>query len=167
MGRLPFDRSRIAQLPACQEALGTTDCSVKILTANDAAHFSSHHEALGQALECSSDHVGCSAYIFYGDVLSLAGEGDAAEYQLLGDALAHEIGHLLLGPNSHTPTGIMPGKWNEQDLQTIARAYLVFTPAQSKRIRDELLTRAQAPLPTASIQRTRSPGGPSSFITVS
>ena len=33
--------------------------------------------------------------------------------------LAHEIGHLLLGP-AHSLNGIMSGKWNSQDLLRIA-----------------------------------------------
>lgn len=31
---------------------------------------------------------------------------------ILGRVTAHEIGHLLLGTNSHTPTGLMRAAWN-------------------------------------------------------
>jgi hypothetical protein len=85
--------------------------------------------------------MGCSAYVFYRDVLTLAREGDAAEYRLLGHALAHEIGHLLLGPNSHSATGVMRGQWNHDDLKTMARAYLFFTDQQSQQIRKEASAR--------------------------
>ncbi|HXJ97009.1 MAG TPA: hypothetical protein VMT20_29570 [Terriglobia bacterium] len=126
---------------ACQSPMGPADFAIKILTAREADQFSSYHEAMGQALECARNEVGCSAYIFYRDVLELARDGDAAEYQLLGHAIAHEIGHLLLGPNSHSAAGLMRRKWNDRDLETIARGYLFFTDAQSKHIRSQVSAR--------------------------
>ena len=36
---------------------------------------------------------------------------------ILGHAAAHEIGHLLLGSNSHSPFGLMRARWSGQDLQ--------------------------------------------------
>ncbi len=36
---------------------------------------------------------------------------------ILGHAAAHEIGHLLLGSNSHSPQGLMRARWSRQDLQ--------------------------------------------------
>jgi hypothetical protein len=93
-----------------------------------------HRDALGEALDCPGDHSGCSAYIFYRDVQELAREWDASESEILGHALAHEIGHLLLGANSHSSEGIMRANWGKQELNTIARAHLFFTDEQSKRI---------------------------------
>jgi len=137
----PLTRGEFESYPACQTLPGTTDFIIKILTAEAANRFCTHREALGQALECARGQAGCSAYVFYRDVVKLAREGDAAEDQLLGHVLAHEIGHLLLGPNSHTPDGIMRAHWTERDLQTIARTYLVFSEQQSRRIREEVLER--------------------------
>jgi hypothetical protein len=138
----PLVEADLDDYPACPQTLGRTDFSLRVITAKDADLVSSHHEALGQALECAAGEVGCSAYVFYRDVLALARQGDAAEYQLLGHALAHEIGHLLLGPNSHSAAGIMRGKWNERDLQAIARAYLFFTDAQSEQLREDVAARS-------------------------
>jgi hypothetical protein len=97
-----------------------------------------HRDALGEALECLGDHSGCSAYIFYRDVQELARNWDASESQLLGHTLAHEIGHLLLGSNSHSSEGVMRANWRQQELSTIAKAYLFFTDEQSKRLCDEV-----------------------------
>jgi hypothetical protein len=137
----PLSPADSANYPTCLEPVGTTDFAVKVLAARETERFSSHHDALGQALECSRKQAGCAAYVFYRDVLQLAREGDAAEYQLLGHALAHEVGHLLLGPNSHSPTGIMRANWSRPDVQMMARAYLFFTEEQSRRLRDEVLAR--------------------------
>ena len=34
---------------------------------------------------------------------------------VLGPVLAHELGHLLLGPNSHSEKGIMRLRWQPED----------------------------------------------------
>ncbi len=128
--------------PGCQGLLGTTDFAVKILAADEAERFPSHHEALGRAMPCLGDQAGCSAYIFYRNVLEVAADGVADKSQVLGHAVVHEIGHLLLGPNSHTASGIMRGRWNKQDLETIAKGHLAFSDQQSEHIREEIRERS-------------------------
>ena len=59
---------------------------------------------------------------------------------ILGRVTAHEIGHLLLGTNSHAPTGLMQASWN------LRRPHLdewQFTRADAEKIRRRLLTRSQ------------------------
>jgi hypothetical protein len=137
----PLTAAELESYPACQKPMGTGDFAVKILTVRDADRFSTHQEVLGRALECPREQIGCSAYVFYHHVLELARDGDTAESQLLGHVLAHEIGHLLLGPNSHTAIRIMRAEWNRQDLQAIAKAYLFFTDQQARRIREVVSVR--------------------------
>jgi len=79
----------------------------------------------------------------------LASLGIAEEYQVLGTAMAHEIGHLFLGANSHSPVGIMRAGRKEQDLLEASQARLSFTPDQSRRIRTEVRQR-QERQPTTS-----------------
>jgi hypothetical protein len=57
--------------------------------------------------------------------------------------MAHEIGHLLLGANSHSRTGIMRAFWSGDDLTLAARAYLLFTPGQSRQMKTRLAEREQ------------------------
>jgi hypothetical protein len=137
----PLTPREIENYPGCQEPMGTADFAVKILNAGEADRLSTHQEVWGQALECPRDAIGCSAYVFPREVQELAKYGDATKSQLLGHALAHEVGHLLLGPNSHTATGVMRPQWHHQDLQTIARAHLFFTDQQARRVRDEVSAR--------------------------
>ncbi len=63
----------------------------------------------------------------------------------LGDAMAHEIGHLLLGSNSHSPVGIMRGRWLREDILRIAMGQLHFTDEQSIALRAEVLRRNSSP----------------------
>jgi len=140
----PLTKAEFASHPACQATMGPAEFAIKILTARRADGFSSQHEALGQALECRQNQVGCGAYIFYRGVLELARDEGVAEYQLLGHALAHEIGHLLLGPDSHSSDGVMRANWAGRDLQTIARARLAFSSGQSEAMREVIRERNAA-----------------------
>jgi len=67
----------------------------------------------------------------------------AEEYQVLGAAIAHEIGHLFLGPNSHSPVGIMRAGWDEGDLKRASQDNLTFTADQAKHIRTEVRHRQE------------------------
>jgi len=130
----PWRAGDSAAYPACPNTMGSAEFTIKILTAAEAQRIAMHRDDLGEALECFGDHSGCAAYIFYRDVQELAKGGDVSEYQLLGHALAHEIGHLLLGARSHSANGIMRAHWRQPELYTIARAHLFFTDEQSKRM---------------------------------
>jgi hypothetical protein len=76
-------------------------------------------------------------------VEKLASLGIAEEYQVLGGAIAHEIGHLFLGPNSHSPVGIMRAGWKEQDLLEASQARLTFTTDQARLFRTEVQQRQE------------------------
>src|SRR5260370_29330985 len=49
--------------------------------------------------------------------------------QILGCAIAHELGHLFLGP-AHTPGGVMQAEWREHELMLMSRRHLKFTSSQ-------------------------------------
>jgi len=74
---------------------------------------------------------------FDGDILAAASEG-----QILGEMIAHEIGHVLLDMPGHSETGIMRGPWNLKDLQDVAYGSLFFTSQQERMIRAEVIRRA-------------------------
>jgi hypothetical protein len=65
----------------------------------------------------------------------------ASTAQILGHAIAHEIGHLLLNLKSHSDTGIMRGHWGLKDLQDARCGYLLFTPQQAQAMRAEVRRR--------------------------
>jgi hypothetical protein len=61
---------------------------------------------------------------------------------LLGAMMAHEIGHLLMGVNSHSREGIMSIPWDARKLQQINLGDLGFTPEQAATLKAEALHRA-------------------------
>jgi hypothetical protein len=89
--------------------------------------------------------VGYFAYIFYDRVQELA-ERQRLGHALLANVMAHEIGHLLLGSNSHSLSGIMSAHWTYDQLRNISEGTMWFIPAQSRmmreRLRDHLLLNA-------------------------
>lgn len=56
----------------------------------------------------------------------------------LGRALAHEIGHYLLGPTAHTPNGLMRAEWSPNDLYGEHRPYFRLTAVQRAAIASKL-----------------------------
>jgi len=60
---------------------------------------------------------------------------------VLGHAVAHEIGHLLLPSGAHAPWGIMQAKLSKEEWQRAAKGSLIFTPEQAEQIRSGFQTR--------------------------
>ena len=74
------------------------------------------------------------AYVFYHRVKSLTGANGVRLAPVLGAAMAHEIGHLLLD-SAHSETGLMRVDWTKEDLQRIQWSELFFTAEQGALIR--------------------------------
>jgi hypothetical protein len=62
--------------------------------------------------------------------------------QVLGHAMAHEIGHILLGTNSHSDAGLMQQNWNARALNDASKGCLNFSREEVKRIQDGVVLRA-------------------------
>ena len=74
----------------------------------------------------SADGSGCYSEVFVEPVEELQKkEFLISTVSLLGQAMAHEIGHLLLGANAHSPRGIMRALWQRGDLVLAAQHYLM------------------------------------------
>jgi hypothetical protein len=61
--------------------------------------------------------------------------------KLLGNAMAHEIGHVLLESTEHSSAGIMKARWGKADIQTMAARFLEFTEDQAVVLRVNALRR--------------------------
>jgi hypothetical protein len=88
----------------------------------------------------SADGTGCYADLFYDRAVRLHETTTASLPTLLGHAIAHELGHLLLGTNSHSPTGIMRARWQPADLADASQGRLLFSTLQSQEMRNKLTT---------------------------
>jgi hypothetical protein len=56
----------------------------------------------------------------------------------LGAAIAHEIGHLILGANAHYPEGVMRAEWGREQFESIKVGGLNFAREQAKALHTEV-----------------------------
>jgi len=82
--------------------------------------------------------------IFYHRVEAIAKKAGLSRAVILGHILAHEIGHLLLGRDSHSPSGIMHVPWLTEELRLATQGSLLFTLRQAKRMRANAAERIRA-----------------------
>jgi hypothetical protein len=82
-----------------------------------------------------------TAYVFYDRVVDLASQRGHPPRGLLGHALAHEIGHVLLGTPEHSHHGLMRKEWSVEDLRRANQSFLPFTPEIAARLREERRSR--------------------------
>jgi hypothetical protein len=121
----------------CQPLLDHTYVVMRILPRNLSAHLRYHQDTFGIS-EVHSDRIGSLSYVFYDRVEEQTQNLDLRAV-LVGHLMAHELGHLLLGPTSHSRTGIMCAVWRPEDLRNAAQGVLLFTPEQSKLLRAKLI----------------------------
>jgi hypothetical protein len=79
--------------------------------------------------------VGKYADVFWQRAEDLHATSNLDLGDILGSVMAHEIGHLLLGSNSHAISGIMRAHWQSNELRQIAMGTLAFLPQQAQLIR--------------------------------
>jgi hypothetical protein len=83
------------------------------------------------------------ATVYYGSVLGFA-RYDQTELEapmVLGCAIAHEIGHLLLGPNRHSVSGVMRAHWEREDIRLALMGSMLFTSEQARLMQAEMQRR--------------------------
>jgi hypothetical protein len=67
---------------------------------------------------------------------------------ILGDVMAHELGHLLLGSNAHSRDGIMQPHWNAEQLHRVALGQMRFTKEQAAKLQNRIASfQKQSPTP--------------------
>ena len=81
---------------------------------------------------------GCYADIYHGNFALLGSGASLSDAEILGHVIAHEVGHLLLGPNSHSAVGVMRARWDREELEQASRGSLRFTPTQAAMMRERL-----------------------------
>ena len=114
------------------------------------------NRALGYSLIPRNGERATMAYVCYARVRTVLSMFRAEE--LLGLAVAHEIGHLLLGKNKHSSSGLMRAPWRSKDLDAGDREQFTFTSEQVGRLRAAVLVRMtkgeQASTPSSAPAQT-------------
>lgn len=142
------ERAESTQLAGCH-VIGSTHIVLKVLPHAMRAQEQNRTDVLGTAT-LDENGVGYYGYAFY-DRIQQMGEARKLTSTLLGNVLAHEIGHLLLQSNSHSISGIMSGRWTGDELRRISEGAMLFTALESSVMRNRLMALALKPPAT---QRT-------------
>ncbi len=88
--------------------------------------------ALAFALPCARS--GMQVTIFADRVAEVSETGGPTFGRVLGYAMAHELGHVLLQSEAHATAGLMKGIWSQSDRQRAAVSIISFSPADARRI---------------------------------
>jgi hypothetical protein len=140
--RLTWLKCPGATIPSadCAGGLGDESGVLVLRIVGHPASESISPNALGFAVT----HQGDSKYasVFRDRVLAMVGRGGpCSEAELLGHAMAHELGHLLLGTPAHSRYGLMAGRWRATDLDRASVGFLLFSPAEAAIMRAEAVRR--------------------------
>ena len=121
------------------------DLQLRIWTRSLAQPSMIDSDALGF---CTSIEGG-QAVVLFDAVRSLVRSRFSNPADLLGLAMAHEIGHILLRSVNHSSAGVMRARWLPSDLHDAEKGSLVFTREQVESMQNEVRRRAiaQHPLP--------------------
>ena len=115
----------------CRDVLFPTHLSVRLV----AGPKTGRADIFGQSF-LNEEGRGSYAYVYLtplsrAKALELVREGD-----LLGYVVVHELGHLLLGKNSHSAEGLMRAKWDLAELREAARGNLSFSRSEAASMRE-------------------------------
>ena len=133
----------------CQLSINTSVCTgtaeadrleLTIVTEDNRQMFG--EDVLGRSVVGGSDK-GVYARVFYAHIRVKAEQEGVSPATLLGLAVAHEFGHLLLGPKAHSEQGIMRANWSHNDIQRGIQGQLRFTPQQEPLIRANVQSRTK------------------------
>lgn len=131
----PQTSSQEASLGRCSEASFPSHLHLRILHVAHGLKIST----VGISFS-AKDGRGCYADLFYEPIRQLEEETHVSQSVILGHAMAHELGHLLLGTNSHSPSGLMRAHWTRQDLTNASVGNLRFSKEQCLKVRSRLTT---------------------------
>ncbi|MFB3924326.1 MAG: hypothetical protein ACE145_21610 [Terriglobia bacterium] len=139
----PMLNAEAEKNPVCRLRLRATDLVVRLHPKFRPIHPSFERHTVGFVPRTLGDPA-CYASVFYDRIMTLAETREFTPGMILGHALAHEIGHVLLGPDSHSDSGIMCPNWDRSFLEKAVRGQLLFTPIQAESIRADVRARIDA-----------------------
>jgi hypothetical protein len=119
------------------EAWNPADLDLRLWTRSLARGTAIHSNALGYCLSIERGQ----AIILSDAIQNLAARWGIDLADILGVAMAHEIGHLLLRTSSHSTLGMMKAPYLQKDLTSAGREGLIFTREEGNSMRNEVRRR--------------------------
>jgi len=123
----------------CQSPPQADEVVIRIVTATETSK--GPFVPLGVSLVDPRTRTGCYATVYIDRVLALAQRVDIEAGTVLGRAIAHEIGHLLLGTARHAEAGLMRKIWSPTELQRNDSDDWIFLRQEAAAIREAVAMR--------------------------
>jgi hypothetical protein len=120
------------------------DLVVRILPEHMSCKVAPRPQQFGLSIPMRETTHSRDAHVFLDRIVNLAKDRGIPWPPLVGATLAHEMGHLLLGNNSHFASGLMFARWRPEELQRILTGRLVFTPRQAALLRSQVSQRIKS-----------------------
>jgi hypothetical protein len=133
----------------CAAALGVNELAVRLVRTTTDTHYRGEL-SLGYSLVDTATRSGALATIYVDRVAWLATAAGVDRTMLLGRAIAHELGHLLLGTNRHSASGLMRAVWSCADLQRNLADDWAFAAGDRQAMRQAIHLRAVAEMTRAA-----------------
>ena len=139
---------------ACDEPLRRNELLVRLVPAGT-ADGRSDAGTLGFAFVDLGAGGGSLATVYVDRVRAMAQAAGVEPAALLGRAIAHEVGHLLLGTNRHAAHGLMRASWSVADLRRNRTMEWLFDGKEGDAMRRGLAGRLRPSRLLASIAGSR------------
>jgi len=117
----------------CRRPLASNEAVVRLIPA--ATSMTREPAALGFTLLDTGGRRAVLSTVFMNRVADVARRARVDETQLTGRAMAHELGHLLLGTSGHAPSGLMRAFWSDETLRSRTDTDWRLLPAEVDAIR--------------------------------
>jgi hypothetical protein len=129
---------------ACEGALAPGELALRIVRSPGPRRYEGVLP-LGDAMIDTGGGGGVLATVYSDRVEWLAREARADGRTLLGRAIAHELGHLLMATVSHGPVGLMRALWSQDEVRRGRARDWSFAPSELIAIRRRVERRSCPP----------------------
>jgi hypothetical protein len=133
-------RDALDILPTCRTDLRPDEVMLRIMPGGGPTV--DRITSLGFSLVNREDaHAAWLSSVFTNRVAALASQAGIDPTLLLGRAIAHEVGHLLIGSTDHARAGLMRAFWSHAELTHGSGSEWVFLENEARAMRSSLSTR--------------------------
>ena len=132
------DRQPESASGRCEEPVGG-DIVLRLQKTGEADR--SKFVSMGFSLVRTAGTAPFLATVYVDRVDSVARGAGIDARRVLGLAIAHEIGHVLLNSNTHAPSGLMRANWSRNDLRRKDDAAWHFLETEAAHVRSAALER--------------------------
>jgi hypothetical protein len=122
----------------CSLAMAPGERVVRIVSASTTIRAG--RVRLGYAALDPAARTGVLATVYLDPIVKLTSDGPIDEATLLGRAIAHELGHLLLGANAHSRHGLMRAAWTKDEVRRNRESDWTFSESEGATMRRHVST---------------------------